>query len=229
MEREELEGYLTKGLSLEQIGARTGRHPSTVGYWLKKHGLKALNRERFSPRGGLRRDQLEELVEQGLNVSKIAARLDRSTATVKYWLRRYRLQTAAATRRRARKEQQLPKETVQECRAHGKTRFVLEGRGYYRCAKCRGRQVARWRRHAKQRLVDEAGGRCRICGYDRYQGALEFHHLDPASKEFNLSLRGVTRSLETLRAEARKCVLLCANCHAEVEAGVAELSAAVDC
>jgi transposase len=223
-----LEGYLTRGLSLGQIGARTGRHPSTVGYWLKKHGLKPLNQDRFAPRGGLRRDPLEVLVKQGLTLSEIAARTDRSTATVRYWLGRYGLRTAAASRRCARREGRLPKENLQECRAHGRTRFVLEGRGYYRCAKCRGRQVARWRRHAKQRLVEEAGGRCRICGYDRYQGALEFHHRDPASKEFNLSLRGVTRSLETLRAEARKCVLLCANCHAEVEGGVAELSA-VDC
>jgi hypothetical protein len=28
-------------------------------------------------------------------------------------------------------------------------------------------------------------------------------------------------ALEAARAEAAKCVLLCANCHAEVEAGVA--------
>jgi hypothetical protein len=32
--------------------------------------------------------------------------------------------------------------------------------------------------------------------------------------------KGVARSLEKARAEPRKCVLLCANCHAEVEAGV---------
>jgi hypothetical protein len=31
----------------------------------------------------------------------------------------------------------------------------------------------------------------------------------------------VARSLERCREEARKCVLLCANCHAEVEGGIA--------
>ena len=50
--------------------------------------------------------------------------------------------------------------------------------------------------------------------------ALEFHHIDPGAKTFALSQRGVTLSLESMRAEARKCVLLCSNCHAEVEAGV---------
>jgi hypothetical protein len=68
--------------------------------------------------------------------------------------------------------------------------------------------------------VSEAGGACRLCGYDRYPGALHFHHLDPGEKRFRLSEQGATRSLSLLREEARKCVLLCANCHAEVEGGM---------
>lgn len=72
-------------------------------------------------------------------------------------------------------------------------------------------------------LVAEAGGKCLICGYSRHSAALQFHHLDPASKSFGLGVRGITRSLAKLRAEAAKCVLLCANCHAEVEVGATEL------
>ena len=69
-------------------------------------------------------------------------------------------------------------------------------------------------------LVDEAGGACVLCGYDRFAGALQFHHVDPSTKRFDLSLKGVARSLDTVREEAQKCVVLCANCHAEVEGGV---------
>jgi hypothetical protein len=83
--------------------------------------------------------------------------------------------------------------------------------------------VAEWRRRAKRRLIEAAGGRCVICGYDRYEKALHFHHLDPATKSFGLAMRGQTRAFAKTLAEARKCVLLCANCHAEVEGGVAEL------
>ena len=67
----------------------------------------------------------------------------------------------------------------------------------------------------------------RLCGFDDYAGALQFHHIDPAEKRFQLGGRGLTRALEELREEARKCVLLCANCHAMVEAGVATLPQAL--
>ena len=99
-------------------------------------------------------------------------------------------------------------------------------RGRYRCKRCRVEAVNARRRRVKQILVEEAGGACQLCGYERYAGALQFHHIDPAEKTFALSSRGVARSLAKARAEVAKCVLLCANCHAEVEAGVATIAAA---
>ncbi len=71
----------------------------------------------------------------------------------------------------------------------------------------------------------EAGGACAICGYAQNMRALHFHHLQPLEKRIEINAKGVALSLETLRAEARKCVLLCSNCHAEVEDGVAALPA----
>jgi hypothetical protein len=75
----------------------------------------------------------------------------------------------------------------------------------------------------KEVLLADAGGACRLFGYDRFAGALQFHHVDPAKKRFQIAARGVTRSLAEAREEARKCVLLCANCHAEVEGGYCQL------
>jgi hypothetical protein len=63
MERDVLERYLSQGLSLLQIGALEGRDPSTVGYWVRKHGLKAVNSERNAPKGGIPRETLEALVD----------------------------------------------------------------------------------------------------------------------------------------------------------------------
>jgi hypothetical protein len=105
------------------------------------------------------------------------------------------------------------------CARHGATDFVVDGRGYYRCRRCRAESVSRRRRKLKAILVAEAGGACAECGYRASMRALHFHHLDPATKRIELNARGVALSLATLREEARKCRLLCSNCHAEVEAG----------
>jgi hypothetical protein len=109
------------------------------------------------------------------------------------------------------------------CAHHGETEFYLEGRGYYRCKRCRSEAVIRRRRKVKAILVAEAGRRCCVCGYDRCVAALQFHHLDRTQKLLGLSERGIAYALETLRAEAAKCVLICSNCHAEVENGVIQL------
>lgn len=142
---------------------------------------------------------------------------------LRYWLGRYSLETRQSRNRASARAAFREGQRIVElnCRRHGETDHVLEGRGSYRCTRCRAAQVAEHRRRVKRLLIGEAGGSCRLCGYARCEAALEFHHLDPKRKEFHLSVRGITRSISALRVEAAKCVLLCATCHAEVEAGVA--------
>jgi hypothetical protein len=72
-------------------------------------------------------------------------------------------------------------------------------------------------------LIEAAGGRCVLCGYDRHPSALHFHHLDPTQKRYTLSRAGHTRNFAEALEEAKKCVLLCANCHAEVERGISKI------
>jgi len=174
-------------------------------------------------KGGIPRERLLALVEDGASVGTIAETLHRSPATIRHWLGKYGLETLAAAQRRLSKAARHEGHPVVErfCRHHGLTDYRLEGRGSYRCLRCRQDAVARRRRKVKEILVREAGGACVLCGYQRYLGGLHFHHRDPAEKSFGVSVDGVARSLERARAEARKCVLLCSNCHAEVEGGVA--------
>jgi transposase len=220
MDKRFLEDCLVQGMSLEAIGEVAGKHPSTVGYWVKKYGLTACHATRHAPKGGLSEEELKPLVDEGLTLREIAQRLDRSVATVRHWLDRFGLATAG--RRRPRPAGN-PRRAEMSCRRHGDTMFVLEGRGYYRCARCRSEAVSKRRRTVKRTLIEEAGGRCVLCGYSRCQQALQFHHVDPTTKEFHLGHQGQSRSLARSRAEARKCALLCANCHAEVEAGLIAL------
>lgn len=61
-------------------------------------------------------------------------------------------------------------------------------------------------------LKEERGGACEACGFDKSLQALHFHHVFPEEKKFKISdARG--NCLEVIREEARKCVLVCGNCH----------------
>jgi transposase len=227
MDREFLEECLANGMSLTEIGAVTNRDPSTVGYWVQKYGLIANGKAKYAPRGGLTREELEPLVESGLKLREIASKLDRSMSTVRHWMRKYGLQPA-----RAHHNTQLAAEAlaagrtrfVGTCKRHGETEFLVFKSGRHRCSKCNSEAVSRRRRKVKETLVEEAGGKCARCGFDEHPAALQFHHLDRASKEFAVSRKGVTIAIDRSRAEAQKCVLLCATCHALVEAGVASVS-----
>lgn len=220
-----MQGCLAAGMSLPEIAAIVNRAPGTVGYWVTRHGLVANGSRKYRPDKGLKREPLEALVEEGRTLGQIAAQLGVGINAVRYWIAAYDLPSPREVRRADRSERLRTgdKRAVRSCRHHGQTEFVLDRRGNWRCRRCRQDAVAERRRVVKRILVDEAGGGCCICGYDRFAGALQFHHLDPRSKRFSLSQKGHTVGISQARDEAAKCVLLCANCHAEVEAGITRL------
>ena len=76
--------------------------------------------------------------------------------------------------------------------------------------------IDRWQKR-KMEAIEYKGGKCQNCGYNKYYGALEFHHLNPKEKDFDWGkLR--KRSWPDIKNELDKCVCLCANCHREVHA-----------
>jgi 5-methylcytosine-specific restriction endonuclease McrA len=83
--------------------------------------------------------------------------------------------------------------------------------------------VTKRRRKLREMAKEYKGGKCMICGYSKYKGALDFHHLDPSKKNFGISVRGLTRSWDKIKAELDKCILVCANCHRELHAGILQL------
>src|SRR5579884_1546141 len=110
---------------------------------------------------------------------------------------------------------------MRECPHHGLTEFGHYSGGSsgglrWRCKRCVGEAVTRRHQLVRQTLVAEAGGACARCGYDRCIVSLCFHHVDPATKRFPMTMSS-GKSLAAMREEAKKCVLLCANCHGEVD------------
>lgn len=75
--------------------------------------------------------------------------------------------------------------------------------------------IRAWRR--KLKLLDIFGSHCEICGYNKNIAALEFHHKDSTQKEFKLDARKLANTKwENILIEAKKCQLLCSNCHREL-------------
>lgn len=80
--------------------------------------------------------------------------------------------------------------------------------------KTKSQAVIDWRVRKKIELVEYKGGCCEKCGYNKSIGALQFHHIDPRIKDFQIS--GKSYSFERLKKEVDKCIMVCANCHIEI-------------
>jgi len=83
--------------------------------------------------------------------------------------------------------------------------------------------VVAHRRRRKLKAVSHMGFTCYACGRDGPPALFEFHHWNADEKDFAISDSGIPRRWTTVVAELAKCVMLCANCHREVHAGVREL------
>src|SRR5919206_1359463 len=113
MDRDWLARRLDEGDSIEQIAREVGRHPSTVAYWVNKHGLRSRHAHKHAARGPPAREDLEPLVEVGMSVRQIARELDRSEGTIRHWLRHYDMRTVSA--RRVRRDGSTAPEVVRDC------------------------------------------------------------------------------------------------------------------
>lgn len=68
----------------------------------------------------------------------------------------------------------------------------------------------------KLQLIENKGGKCENCGYNKNIAALDFHHINASEKEFSLDKRTLgNKSMDKILKKAEKCILLCANCHRE--------------
>ena len=94
------------------------------------------------------------------------------------------------------------------------TYIRLTGCTTTRCASCCSNQR---RFKLKDKIIAHMGGSCARCGYGKCPQALHTHHLDPTQKDFNISGRHCQR-WAVIEEELKKCILLCANCHAEEHA-----------
>lgn len=115
------------------------------------------------------------------------------------------------------------------CKKHGASNhYYIPSENYWKCGKCSYENGKRRGKKLKEKLVRKFGGRCLICGYDKCMRALAFHHVDPRTKNFSLDSHECgRRSEDEILEEAKKCILVCTNCHMEIEEGLIKVPANV--
>ena len=88
------------------------------------------------------------------------------------------------------------------------------------CRICSNNQTIERQRAFKKKCIEYKGGKCEHCGYNKYDGALDFHHKDPEQKDFSLAHVRLTSFSDKIKFELDKCLLLCSNCHREEHAKI---------
>jgi hypothetical protein len=158
---------------------------------------------------------LKSYTDENFTTRGIAERLQKSQSTISYWLKKYNLKTS-------HKQIETHKKMNTNCVKCG---IVLnESTGYWRkessnwkntCKKCHSAYCTEYGVDKKKKAVQYKGGKCERCGYDKFYGALDFHHLNPNEKEFDWS-QLKSFSWNIIQNELDKCICVCSNCHREI-------------
>lgn len=85
------------------------------------------------------------------------------------------------------------------------------------CKQCNNIITTNRQKDIKRKCIEYKGNRCQLCGYDKYIEVLSFHHIDPDKKDFTIANRKCL-SMDNLKPELDKCLLVCSNCHIEIHA-----------
>lgn len=164
-------------------------------------------------------EKLKALIEKLLSQRQIAKELQCSQASVKHWLKKYKLKTI-----NTRKFEHLgipdDKKYCRTCDSvKAKTEFYKHGsrsnapQSY--CKQCSHKRITIKGKQIKMKMVEYKGGKCLDCKLSAGENnvcVFDFHHLDPKTKDVNYNtIRW--KKWETITKELDKCVLVCANCH----------------
>lgn len=160
---------------------------------------------------------LESYLNDGLSLNQIAKKSGKCLTTIRYWASKHKLKSNFEV---FHKKEYGEFRFCPRCKTNVPTDKFYSKRGVPNassyCGSCTNEQTKERQRKFKKQCVEYKGGKCKMCGYSKCIAALDFHHLDPSKKEFNISHRGVLKLTEEFKAELDKCDLVCVRCHREI-------------
>jgi 5-methylcytosine-specific restriction endonuclease McrA len=172
------------------------------------------------------KEKILELFHQGYSYSKISKELNCSKGTISHHLKIFIDERKIKKKSLIKEiESNLPKDRITFDSQYSKLLSHSERRYFYnnfykRENKGTSREYVpkeyyrNKRFEIKKFLVGHKGGKCEICGYCKSLRALQFHHKDPKEKDFTIG--NFLSSNDRTLSELEKCILVCANCHAEI-------------
>lgn len=162
-------------------------------------------------------EKLKKLVENGYSTNELAKELECSQTTIRYWVQKEKLVLLRGPHGKIEnKDSKIPRPRKCSCGETNPEKFY--GNKTTVCGRCHNKYTTKLGQENKNRAREFLGGKCKACGYDKYQAALDIHHLDPSKKDPNFKYsRGWC--WENVKTEIETCVLLCKNCHAALHAG----------
>mgnify|MGYP002642049204 CR=1 FL=1 len=175
----------------------------------------------------MNKNLLKDLIEQNKSTYDISKIVGKSQTTVRHWLKKYGLKTKlksfSESKGNPKGNPEIQHVEPKVCPICGTILNALNsyiqnksGKVYSYCKTCNSKNTIERLRKNKERAINYKGGACNICGYNRTASALEFHHIDPQTKDKTISKRMNSKSWEKQKLKLDKCVLLCSNCHREV-------------
>lgn len=180
------------------------------------------------------KDRILKLREQGLSYNEIQRELKCSKGTISKYCSNDETKlnskrTFATQESIDELNEYLKNHTYAEAATHfsisigtikhyGKKVFTLKT--YDELLKSKCESTKKLRTAIKRQCVEYLGGKCNVCGYDRCLRSLDFHHIDPDKKDFQISSPTTKYRFEHMKSELDKCLLLCKNCHGEIHEGI---------
>ncbi len=143
--------------------------------------------------------KLKRMLDAGVSKGQIAKKFNVNPHTINRWIEKHSLVIDI-------KHQCLCGEQDSKFFAYGR---------FSECNKCRSLRQTKLHNGYKKQAVEYKGGKCQRCGYDKCLASLDFHHIDPETKDPNWrKIR--SRAFSFIKEELDKCLLVCRNCHGEI-------------
>ncbi len=161
------------------------------------------------------KETLQDLYKQGLSMVAIAKELNVSYTTISRYSRKFGLKPNYLRNNK-------PKSKSTICSKCGETNPLQFTHNLYNiCKKCNGKKSKEYNLKRRLKFLELIGNKCEICGYNKYHGALEFHHRNTEEKSEKINHQSLTQyKTSFVLEELKKCILVCSNCHREIHAGL---------